>query len=186
MSRFKQIKDPSDDPKLAALYKEAVEAGHVGSEEGVPNNFITSQSERPDILAATSALMDEIVLKGLLPPTIKQMIAMTISMQADCRYCASVHTNALASLGVPEDVVKSCASDPELAEVTPPQRAILKTALKIARDPSGVTDSDFQNLRDFGLSEGEILEVAMMASCEMFLNIWARVSGIAIDGEEEG
>jgi len=42
---------------------------------------------------------------------------------------------------------------PELAEVTPPQRAILKKALKIARDPSGVTDSDFQNLRDFGLSE---------------------------------
>ena len=36
MSRFKQIKDPSHNPELEAVYKEGLEAGFVGTEEGVP------------------------------------------------------------------------------------------------------------------------------------------------------
>ena len=44
MSRFKQIKHP-DNPVLKTLYQEAMEGDFVGSEEGVPINFITSQSQ---------------------------------------------------------------------------------------------------------------------------------------------
>ena len=79
MARFKQLKHP-DDPELKALYEAAMEGGMVGTEEGVPNNFVTSQSERPDILAATLNFADKILMQGLLPPTVKQMIAMTIAM----------------------------------------------------------------------------------------------------------
>ena len=184
MPRFKQIKHP-DDPELKALYKAAMEGGLVGTEEGVPNNFVTSQSERPDILAATLIFADKIVMRGLLPPTVKQMIAMTIAMQNNCRYCTRLHTSALEGMGVSQEVIQSCASDPDLAELPPSQRAILKLALKTSRDPLEVTDDDLQTLREFGLNDAEIMEVAMMAAAENFLNTWARVSGIAIDGEDE-
>ena len=66
MSRFKQVKHPSD-PELKSLYKTAIEAGFVGSEEGIPNNLVTSLSERPDILAAILILVDKTILQGLLP-----------------------------------------------------------------------------------------------------------------------
>ena len=184
MPRFKQIKHP-DDPELKALYKAAMEGGMAGTEEGVPNNFVTSQSERPDILAATLVFADKIVMQGLLPPTVKQMIAMTIAMQNNCRYCTRLHTNALEGMGVSHEVIQSCASDPDLAELPPSQRAILKLALKTSRDPLAVTDDDLQTLREFGLTDAEIMEVAMMAAAENFLNTWARVSQIAIDGEDE-
>ena len=157
----------------------------AGTEEGVPNNFVTSQSERPDILAATLVFADKIVMQGLLPPTVKQMIAMTIAMQNNCRYCTRLHTNALEGMGVSHEVIQSCASDPDLAELPPSQRAILKLALKTSRDPLAVTDDDLQTLREFGLTDAEIMEVAMMAAAENFLNTWARVSQIAIDGEDE-
>ncbi len=183
MSRFKEIKHP-DDPELKTLYKKAMDAGFVGSEEGVPNHFVTSQSERPDILGATLTLAGTILLQGMLPPTVKQMIAMTIAMQNDCRYCTRLHTKTLESMGIPQEVIQSCASDPGLAELPPPQRAILKFALKIARDPLSVTDDDLLTIREYGLSDGEIMEVAMMAATETFLNTWARVSRINIDGEE--
>ena len=183
MSRFKQIKHP-DEPELKTLYDEAMEAGFVGSEEGVPINIITSLSERPDILAVVLALINRIVLQGLLPPTVKQMIAMTIAMQNDCRYCTRLHTSALETMGVPQEVIQSCASDPELTGVPPPQRAILTLALKTSRDPQSVTDDDFQILRDNGLNDAEIMEVMIMAAAENFLNTWARVSRIPIDGEE--
>ena len=183
MSRFKQIKHP-DNPELKTLYKEAIEGGFVGSEEGVPINFITSQSERPDILAATLNLANKILLQGLLPPTVKQMIAMTIAMQNNCRYCVRLHTNALEAMGVPQEVIQSCASDPDLATLPPPQRAILKLALKTSRDPLSVTDADFQTVREYGLDDGEIMEVTMMAAAENFFNTWARVSQISTDGDE--
>ena len=183
MPRFKQIKHP-DDPELKGLYQAAIDGGFVGSEQDVPNNFVTSQSERPDLLAATLTLPDKVVLRGLLPPTVKQMIAMTIAMQNGCRYCTRLHNNALEGMGVPTEVIQSCASDPALAELPPSQRAILKLALKTSQDPLSVTDDDFQTLRDYGLTDGEIMEVTMMAAVENFFNTWARVSQIPIEGDD--
>jgi hypothetical protein len=52
MSYFRQIKDPGDNLELQALYREMIEAGVQGSEEGVPLNLFTSQAERPDIMQA--------------------------------------------------------------------------------------------------------------------------------------
>jgi hypothetical protein len=56
MSRFNQIKHPAGNPELEGLYKEIIELGFEGSEPGVPNNLVTSLSERPDLLAATWAI----------------------------------------------------------------------------------------------------------------------------------
>ncbi len=109
MSRFNQIRDPSDNPKLGSLYKEIVEHG-LG--EDIPLNLFTAQSGRPDILEATWGLFKGLLLQGQLPATVKQMISMTIAMQNDCRYCAVAHTHALEGMGVAKEVIQSCASDP--------------------------------------------------------------------------
>lgn len=53
----------------------------------MPVNWVTSQAGRPDILAATWAFTKGTLMHGQLPPTVKQMIAMVIAMQNDCRYC---------------------------------------------------------------------------------------------------
>ena len=184
MSRFKMIKHP-ENPELKGLYSKAIEAGLVGSEEGVPLNVFTSQSERPDILGATLLLADTILIQGLLPATVKQMIAMTIAMQNNCQYCTVLHTRALEAMGVAPQVIHSCASDPDLTGVPPTQRAIVKLALKIARDPLSVTDAEIQTVRDHGLSDAEIMEVTMVVACENFFNTWSRLSQIQVDGEEE-
>jgi uncharacterized peroxidase-related enzyme len=183
MSRFNQIKHPAGNPELEGLYKEIIELGFEGSEPGVPNNLVTSLSERPDLLAATWAIFKGVVIGGVVPSTVKQMILMAIAMQSDCRYCSVVHTNALEAMGVPTEVIQSCASDPELAQVPPTQRAMIRFGLKTARDPKSVTDEDFRNLRDHGLSDGEIMEVTMLAAAGGFLDTWAAVSGIQPDSE---
>lgn len=183
MSRFNQIKHPKDNPELEALYNTALEAGFEGSEAGVPVNIVTSVSERPDLLGAMLGLVDGVVLKGLLPPTVKQMIAMSISIRNNCKYCSVLHTRALESMGVSEEVIRSCASDPDMSDVPPPQRAILQFAVKASQDPLSVTDEEIEGLREQGMSEGEIMEAAMMAATENFLNTWSRVSRIPVDGE---
>jgi uncharacterized peroxidase-related enzyme len=181
MSHFKQIKNPGDNLELQALYQEMIEAGVQGSEEGVPLNLFTSQAERPDILQAGWAFFKGILLGGQLPPTLKQMISMTIALQNNCRYCVVAHSFALEALGVSKEVIESCASDPELSLVPPPQRAFIKFGLKAARDPKSMSDEDFQTLRDYGLSDGEIMEVIMVVACATFTDFWADISGLPVD-----
>jgi uncharacterized peroxidase-related enzyme len=182
MSRFKQLKQPKDSPELTALYEELTANG-LGKD--IPLNWFTSQSERPDILRASWALTKGILLGGQLPSTVKQMIAIKVSIQNKCEYCTMLHTNALEAMGVPTEVMDSVTTDVNLAKVSPPQRAIIKFALKAARDQKSMNDKDFQTLRDYGLSEGEIMEVVMMAAFTNFINFWADVSGIPVEGEEK-
>jgi len=182
MSRFNQISDPSGNPKLERLYKDILDHG-LGADS--PGGWFTAQSERPDILEATWGLFKGILLQGVLPPTVKEMISMTIAMQNDCRYCTVAHTKALEAMGVPAEVIRSCARDPELTEVPPTQRAILKFGLKTAQNPKSITDEDFRTLRDQGLTDGEIMEIVMLAACSNFLDTWADVSGIPLDRDED-
>ena len=180
--RFTRIERPDDNPELASLYADITESG-LG--DRVPLNWFTAQAERPDILAATWALVKAVLLQGQLPPTVKQMILVKISTYNKCRYCAAVHTNALQAMGVPAEIIDSVTTDLSLAKVPPPQRAILEFAMKVAREPKSVTDEDFRNLHEFGLSEGEAMEVAMMGAFVIFVNTWADVSGIPVDGEDK-
>jgi len=61
---------------------------------------------------------------------------------------------------------------------------MLKVALKANSDPKSVTDEDIQSLRDQGLSDGEIIEVLMVAAFAKFGDFWADVSGIMVEGED--
>ena len=184
MSRFKQIKYPQNDPALESVYKDAIEIGWESPEPGVPINFVTAFSERPDLCSVIIPLAKAVMMEGQLPPTVAQMICMTIAVQNDCRYCAVAHSYALEAMGVAEEVIKSCASDPDLSEIPPPQRAIVKFALKLARNSKSATDEDYQILRDFGLSDGEILEIISLVGYANFADLLADAMGVVVDGEE--
>lgn len=181
MSRFALIKDTTDAPKLETLYQEITNSG-FGTE--VPINWFTAQGSRPDLLEGTWTLVQRILLEGRLPAVVKQMIATTVSMQNNCRYCSVTHTRPLEAMGVPKAVIDTCTTDLDLSQVPQPHRAILQFALKAAREPNAMTDDDFCRLRENDLNDGEILEVAMMAAFMNFINTWADVSGIMVDGEE--
>ncbi len=181
MARFALIKDTADSPQLRELYQEIVASG-FGSE--VPINWFTAQGSRPDLLEGTWTLVKRILLEGTLPAIVKQMIAMTVSAQNNCRYCSVTHTRALEAMGVPKSVIDTCTTDPDLSQIPQPHRAILQFALKAAREPNAMTDDDFCRLRENDLTDGEIMEIAMMAAFMNFINTWADVSDIMVDGEE--
>lgn len=182
MSHFSMIKQ-TDDPQLKQLYDELVAIGLEGTEENLPINCFTALGERPDILKGVSELTKSVVAGGLLPPTIKQMIAMVISMQNDCRYCIVAHTGALQAMGVSDEAIKSCAADPDLADIPPSQRAILQFALKALRTPLAIDEDDIKELKEQGLSDGEIIEVIITASWSQLLNLWTNVGRVPVDGE---
>ncbi len=144
----------------------------------IPGVMALTMRLRPDIFAGLSAASEAIFFEGVLPASVKQMIIMTISIQNDCRFCANLHSAMLEQLGVPEAVIASCAGDPGLAQVPPLYRQILQFSLKASQTPTLVADEDFQILRDSGLTDDEILEVAMVAAYSNFLNIWTDIPDV--------
>lgn len=173
MSYFSIITDPTYSQELKGIYEDI-----TGEENKAPSLWFSSQGIRPDILSATWQMAKQTQLQGQLPSTVIQMITTTISVQNNCPYCTKAHTNALHGLGVSQDLIESCVSDPQLARIPQPYHSILKFALKVARTPDAVTDLDYQSLWDNGLSDEEILEVTLLASFTNFMNTWSSASGI--------
>lgn len=174
-----QTLDQVDDDDTRQLYDEIVDAGFGGER---PINWFASQGLRPDILASTWGLTKTLLLEGRLPPTLRQMVLMVISAQNQCRYCTVTHTGALEQMGVPSTVLEACLEDPALADVPAPHRAVLLFALKAARDPNSIDAADHQVLRDNQLTDGEIVEVCMLAAFANFINTYADAAGIELDG----
>jgi len=181
MGQFELVREISARPELRPLYEDMMACGFES--EGAPGNWFTSQGDRPDMLRAAWPLVKMILCEGQLPPTLKQLVSMVVSQHNDCRYCAVAHTNALQTLGVPEEIIKSATSDPEMQSVPPAQRAALRFAIKAAKTPRAVDSADYAALREAGYSQGEIMELVMLAAANNFINTWADASGIAVDPE---
>jgi len=176
---FPLVSNP-EDKELQDLYQEIIDFG-FGNE--FPINWFTSQTSRPDILKSTWNLTKNVLIQGLLPASVKQMIAMSISKQNSCRYCEVTHTGALSAMGVPKEQIISCASDPDLLEIPSPHREIIQFAVKAAGDPNSIVPADYDKLKEIGFTKEEILEAGMMAAFTNFINTWADLSGIPLDQE---
>ncbi len=180
MSRFEQIIDPPNNSELNDIYQEMVETG-VTINSKTPINWFTSQSIRPDILEATWEFSKAIFLEGQLPFTLKEMIILAISVQNNCEYCAVTHTQVLESLGVSQEVIESCRFNLDSTAIPPVQQEVLRFALKAAVQPLAITNDDYELLRDYGLSDEEILEIIAVAVSTNFINSWADTTALLLD-----
>ncbi|WP_428265382.1 carboxymuconolactone decarboxylase family protein [Haliangium sp.] len=178
-ARFPLVTEAPAGSPLATLYQRITA---VGFGADVPINWFTSMGAYPDVLEAVWRLVDSVLAQGQLSASVKQMIALTVSRHNNCRYCAVIHTSALEATGATPEVVSSCAGDPALASVPEPHRSMVLFAIKAAGDARSITDEDFARLRDLGLSDEELLEIVAMAAFTNFINAWADIAGIPLDG----
>lgn len=177
MNRISRLDEPPS-AEVEALYSEILAHGFG---DRTPINFFTAMAHRPDLLKATWDLAKAVLVEGLLPGSLKQMIALCISRQNDCRYCSVMHRGALEMAGVAPNVVESCASDPTIAGLAEPHRSIVRLAMVVAESPDSVKVDDLRALLDLGLSHDEVVELLVLAAFTNFINAWADISDIPLD-----
>jgi alkylhydroperoxidase family enzyme len=83
-----------------------------------------------------------------------------------------------------KEIVGAGFGDVNPGKLPPVQRVVVEFAAKTAANPKSISDEDLKSLRGHGLSNGEVIDVAMIAAFANFLNAWAEVSGIFTDREE--
>ncbi|MGH7996986.1 MAG: carboxymuconolactone decarboxylase family protein [Opitutaceae bacterium] len=145
-----------------------------------PPNFITTLGHSPSVAQATWTLVRDILVTGAIPRWKKEMILVAISKERGCRYCVAAHRACCRMLGVNPALLDSMVRDIDLVD-DPGLRAILKFALKAARDPQSLAAEDFAMLRGYGLKEPEILELVAMAGLSVYINILADTTAMQVD-----
>lgn len=150
MSRI--VPAPSQLQNVAAIFHEIENAFGM-----VPNLFKTYACH-PPLLQANWNKVKAVMMEGTLSQKVKQTIAVLVSRDNSCSYCVAAHTGALRSIGVTDDEISAIEEDPDKADFTAKEKALIRFARKANREPLRISDVEFVALRGTGATDAEIIE----------------------------
>ena len=143
-------------------------------------NFIKIQGHSLAAASGSWGLVQNVLVGGALPRTLKEMLFVAISSDRKCRYCQAAHLACCRMLGIDSDSLARLGGD--IDAVDPPKvRDIIKFGVKCARDPQSLTTHDFDGLKTHGLRQSEIVELIAMAGLAVYANILADATGVEAD-----
>ena len=165
MPRFKAIEEEKASTEVAELFAD------FRQKMGFPEapNFIRTQGAALNVAKGTWGLVQNVLVEGKIPRSVKEMMFVAISTDRHCGYCEAAHIACCKMLGVDEAAIKALVEDIDSIQ---PERihSILKFALQCSREPQGLTDAHFDSLRQHGLGEPEIMEIIAMSALAVYAN----------------
>ena len=143
-------------------------------------NMVKTLAISPAALIAGSGLYGGFLLNTTLPRALTAMILYTVAQSRDCEYCSANNEFACRNLGVTEEMLSALAQD--LDSVSPQRiRDVIAFALKVAHDPHGLVAADYERLREHGITDEELVEIAVNAAMATFFDILADSLKVEVD-----
>jgi uncharacterized peroxidase-related enzyme len=160
-------------PAMAAYFEKCVEK--LGF---VPNVLLAYAHAMPK-LETFAGLYNELMLAPSgLTKLEREMIAVVVSAENRCWYCLVAHGAAVRQLSGRPELGEALSFNYRVAEITPRQRAMLDFAVKMARASAEIVEADRQVLRDHGLADADIWDLAATASFYAMSNRMASATGM--------
>jgi len=138
---------------------------------------------QPRVLQERATVFNAIMYApGGLSRAERELASAVVSRVNGCVYCASVHAQRFEQLARRNDVIAQVFEEPETAGTTARERAIVRLAIALTRDPAGFGAEQLQAARAAGLTNLEILDtlhaVAIFAwANRLMLNLGEPVFG---------
>jgi uncharacterized peroxidase-related enzyme len=145
-----------------------------------PPNFIMTQGHSSTVVRGTWEAVRNVLVTGEIPRWYKEMMFVAISMDRKCRYCTAAHIACCRMLGVAPALLESLVQDVNSIH-DPKVRTMVKFGLKCSRDPQGLTEEDYESLRQHGLTQSEIMEIIAMSAFAVYANIIADATAMEPD-----
>jgi uncharacterized peroxidase-related enzyme len=143
-------------------------------------NFIKTQGHSLAVASGTWGLVQNVLVGGVLPRTIKEILFTAISSDRQCQYCEAAHLACCRMLGVEPATLQQLAD--RMTNFSPAKvKDMVEFGLKCSRAPQSLSELDFQRLRGHGLREPEILELISMSALAVYANIMADATGVEPD-----
>ena len=154
------------------------------------DNIMMAHSLRPHTMEGHMAIYKNVLhhSSNALPKWLLEAIGVWVSYLNDCHYCVDHHYAGLRRLLC--DDAKSAgimsaaiAGNIDLAPLTDGEKAAVRYAIILTRDPGKVDQSQIKLLRDAGLSDGEILEINQVAAYFAYANRTVLGLGVSSEGD---
>jgi len=120
----------------------------------------------------------EALAGGVLPPALREQIALVAAGTNDCDYCASAHTLLGKHAGVKAD---EAAENLRGRATDPRAQTALAFAKAIVEDRGRVSDSQLQALRSAGFTDAEVVEIIAHVALNIFTNYFNHIASTEID-----
>ncbi|MFN2461082.1 MAG: peroxidase-related enzyme [Candidatus Velthaea sp.] len=140
----------------------------------IPNVFL-AYAQRPDHFRAFMQYHD-LLMRGPsgLSRAERESIVVAVSAENDCQYCVIAHGAALRILGKDPIVADQIAVNWRTADLAPRLRTMLAFASRVNERGFAAGEAEIAALRDAGLSDDDIWDIAAIAAFFGFSN---RMSG---------
>jgi len=171
------ILKPSDaSDKVKAVYQEF----HTRMSFPTPPNFIMTQGHSPALARGTWELVQNVLVSGQVPRWMKELIFVAISNDRDCRYCTAAHIACCRMLGVKPELLDLMVSN--VHGITDLKlRDIILFSIKCSRNPQNISAKDYEQLRQHGVTQSEIMEIIGMSALAVYANIIADATAMEAD-----
>ena len=100
----------------------------------------------------------------------RELAAVATSLINGCVYCTSVHARRYTQLTKDGATMQRLLVEGVETELGERERTVVDYAVKLTRDPAGMTAEDLGPLRRAGLSDGDILDVTHAAAMFAWAN----------------
>ncbi|XP_075707583.1 uncharacterized protein LOC142742057 [Rhinoderma darwinii] len=130
----------------------------------LPNVFKV-MAHRPDEFRAFFAYYDILMNKesGNLSKADKELIIVATSANNKCPYCVTAHSALHRIYSKKKTLADQVIVNPELADLSPRDRAMLEFALAVAK-PENITEEHFGKLKEHGFDREDAWDIAMVTA----------------------
>lgn len=157
----------------------------VSSARGKVSNIMRIHSLHPGTMHTHLDLYRSLLFgRSPLSRRTRELIATVVSSINKCDYCVAHHSQALEFYLKDHVLVRQLAENHHGVELTERDKAVLEYAEKLTLKPSQMRQDDVEHLRNVGLMDEEILDVALITSYFCFVNRVALGLGVEFDADE--
>jgi uncharacterized peroxidase-related enzyme len=166
---------PVDPQTAQGKTKELLDA--VKSKIGLVPNMTRAMAVSPAVLEAYLGISGALA-HGVLPPKVREQLALAVGQANDCEYCLSAHSLIGKRVGLTDQAVldsrKGHSPDPKTD-------ALIRFARTLVEKQGRVTDTDLTAVREAGYGDAEIAEVVAHVALNTFTNYFNNTADTTID-----
>lgn len=180
MNRYQLVPYAQASEAVRALYDDYL---RTTGETAVPV-WVQSLGASPHLLRAYWERAKGSLAAGSLPGLLKELVIFVVSVENGSRYCSACHAHAVLRMDPTlrfEDLNALIDPQASLPTLLPAYSQALNFARRLVRDPNGVTDADFDLLRQAGFSDDEVRELLSVIDLAVMFNAYTSALRLPLD-----
>ena len=138
---------------------------HQQNHWGYVPNYAKSFSHRPEVMARWGRLLAEI--RRPLDDRTFELVTFAAAVELRHTSCSLAHGNALTPFFTHEQI-QAIAEQGDLDFLSEAEREMVRFSRQVARDAAAIGEKDIQRLRDCGVDDATIFDIAATAAGRAF------------------